>query len=65
MTLTQFLVGAASSREKKSRYRHHHMIAAGIRSYKQNRINIYEYVYSGTRMNPNVATRVTSLYIVN
>jgi hypothetical protein len=32
-------VGAASSREKKLRYRHHHKIAAGSRSHNQNRIN--------------------------
>jgi hypothetical protein len=37
--LHQFLVGAASSREKKSLYRHHRMIAAGSRSYDQHRLS--------------------------
>ncbi len=39
LTLHQFLVGAASSREKKSLYSDHRMIAAGSRSHNQNRIN--------------------------
>ncbi len=37
--LHQFLVGAASSREKKSLYRHHRMIAAGSRSHDQHRLS--------------------------
>ncbi len=38
-TLHQFLVGAASSREKKSLFSHNCMIAAGSRSHNLNRLN--------------------------
>ena len=36
-----FLVGAASSREKKSLYSYHRIIAAGSRSHNQNLINYH------------------------
>ena len=38
-TLHQFLVGAASSREKKSLYSYHRMIAAKSRSHNQTHDN--------------------------
>jgi hypothetical protein len=43
---SQFLVRAASSREKKALIRHHRMFAAGCRSHNLNRINYHYQIYS-------------------
>ena len=48
LTYRPFLVGAASSREKKSLYSHNCIVAAGSRSHNQNRLNWHILTFLGS-----------------